>query len=139
MVVPVPSLEKGDGDDNLLCYVSLVKQLQTNYYFGAYLPLVNVELPLCQSVCDYLILRYPLRLTLNHVIHGVMVTGTTMSAAEVEGAGNGVNMSERKKTKCMAEEEPNQNDPNYDSGSKQPRWGPQHAGAKVLASQYTFG
>lgn len=62
-----------------------------------------------------------------------------MSAAEVEGAGNGVNMSERKKTKCMAEEEPNQNDPNYDSGSKQPRWGPQHAGAKVLASQYTFG
>lgn len=62
-----------------------------------------------------------------------------MSAAEVEGTGNGVSMLEKTGTKCMAEEEPNQNDPNYDSGSKQPRWGPQHAGAKVLASQYTFG
>jgi hypothetical protein len=56
-----------------------------------------------------------------------------------EATDNNVIMSEKKTTKCMAEEEPNQNDPNYDTGSKQPRWGPQHAGAKVLASQYTFG
>lgn len=45
---------------------------------------------------------------------------------------------------CMAEDDPNQNDPAYDlttttAASSAPRWGPQHAGAQELASQYTFG
>lgn len=42
---------------------------------------------------------------------------------------------------AMAEEEPNQNVPDNGSASAEmtPRWGPQHAGAKELASQYTFG
>jgi len=42
-------------------------------------------------------------------------------------------------TKAMAEEEPNQNVPENGSAETKPRWGPQHAGAKELASQYTFG
>jgi len=44
-------------------------------------------------------------------------------------------------SKAMAEEEPNQNVPDNGSASAEmkPRWGPQHAGAKELASQYTFG
>jgi len=40
---------------------------------------------------------------------------------------------------AMAEEEPNQNVPNNGSTEMKPRWGPQHAGAMELASQYTFG
>jgi ubiquitin-conjugating enzyme E2 variant len=40
---------------------------------------------------------------------------------------------------AMAEEEPNQNVPDNGSEEMKPRWGPQHAGAKELASQYTFG
>ena len=40
---------------------------------------------------------------------------------------------------AMAEEEPNQNVPDNGSSEMKPRWGPQHAGAKELASQYTFG
>jgi len=45
------------------------------------------------------------------------------------------------RTKAMAEEEPNQNVPDNSSAETEtkPRWGPQHAGAKELASQYTFG
>jgi len=44
------------------------------------------------------------------------------------------------RTEAMAEEEPNQNVPdNHGSAEMKPRWGPQHAGAKELASQYTFG
>ena len=44
------------------------------------------------------------------------------------------------RAKAMAEEEPNQNVPDNDgSAEMKPRWGPQHAGAKELASQYTFG
>jgi len=41
----------------------------------------------------------------------------------------------------MAEDEPNQNDPGFDTAAaiQGPRWGPQHAGAVELASQYTFG
>ena len=48
---------------------------------------------------------------------------------------------EKKKdrTEAMAEEEPNQNVPDNGSAEMTPRWGPQHAGAKELASQYTFG
>jgi len=42
-------------------------------------------------------------------------------------------------SKAMAEEEPNQNVPDNGSAEMKPRWGPQHAGAKELASQYTFG
>ncbi|XP_064640658.1 plasmanylethanolamine desaturase 1-like [Lineus longissimus] len=38
----------------------------------------------------------------------------------------------------MAEDDPNQNSPVEDE-SKTPRWGPQHAGAQELASQYTMG
>jgi len=41
--------------------------------------------------------------------------------------------------KAMAEEEPNQNVPDNGNEEMKPRWGPQHAGAKQLASQYTFG
>ena len=40
--------------------------------------------------------------------------------------------------KAMAEEEPNQN-VFHDAKETTPRWGPQHAGAKELASQYTWG
>lgn len=58
---------------------------------------------------------------------GAMATTTATKTAAAAG------------TACMAEEEPNQNDPDYDSRSTMPRWGPQHAGAKVLASQYTLG
>lgn len=44
------------------------------------------------------------------------------------------------RAKCMAEEDPNQNDPSeFSAKEKKPRWGPQHAGAIELASQYTFG
>jgi hypothetical protein len=42
-------------------------------------------------------------------------------------------------TKSMAEEEENQNVPDNGSEETKPRWGPQHAGAKELAAQYTFG
>jgi len=41
--------------------------------------------------------------------------------------------------KAMAEEEPNQNVPDNGGAETKPLWGPQHAGAKELASQYTFG
>lgn len=41
--------------------------------------------------------------------------------------------------KSMAEEEPNQNVPDSGFDETKPRWGPQHAGAKELAAQYTFG
>lgn len=39
----------------------------------------------------------------------------------------------------MAEDDPNQNKPIDGSSELKPRWGPQHAGAQVLASQYTRG
>lgn len=39
----------------------------------------------------------------------------------------------------MAEEEENQNVPDNGSEEMKPRWGPQHAGAKELAAQYTRG
>lgn len=39
----------------------------------------------------------------------------------------------------MAEDDPNQNKPVDGSTELKPRWGPQHAGAQVLASQYTRG
>jgi len=42
-------------------------------------------------------------------------------------------------TVAMAEEEPNQNVPDNGNAEMKPRWGPQHAGAKELAAQYTFG
>ena len=38
----------------------------------------------------------------------------------------------------MLEDDPNSNT-QLDQGDVKPRWGPQHAGAKELASQYTFG
>ena len=41
-------------------------------------------------------------------------------------------------THSMAEDDPNQNQPGGEPGEG-PRWGPTHAGAKELASQYTFG
>jgi len=49
--------------------------------------------------------------------------------------------SEKKyvRSQAMAEEEPNQNVPDNGNAEMKPRWGPQHAGAKELASQYTFG
>jgi len=43
------------------------------------------------------------------------------------------------RAEAMAEEEPNQNVPDNGSAETKPRWGPQHAGAMELASQYTFG
>lgn len=44
------------------------------------------------------------------------------------------------RAKCMSEEDPNQNDVSQVSvKEKKPRWGPQHVGAMVLASQYTRG
>ncbi len=40
----------------------------------------------------------------------------------------------------MAEDDPNQNGPpEADTTTSAPRWGPQHAGAKELAAQYTLG
>ena len=42
------------------------------------------------------------------------------------------------RAKCMSEEDPNQNDLSQASvKERKPRWGPQHAGAMELASQYT--
>jgi len=41
-------------------------------------------------------------------------------------------------SQSMTEEDPNQNSACSTAETK-PRWGPQHAGAKELASQYTFG
>ena len=38
----------------------------------------------------------------------------------------------------MLEDDPNSNT-QLDEGEVKPRWGPQHAGAKELASQYTKG
>jgi ubiquitin-conjugating enzyme E2 variant len=38
----------------------------------------------------------------------------------------------------MLEDDPNSNT-QITEGDARPRWGPQHAGAKELASQYTFG
>ena len=38
----------------------------------------------------------------------------------------------------MAEDDPNQNQPTTPTAFV-PRWGPQHAGAKELAAQYTAG
>lgn len=38
----------------------------------------------------------------------------------------------------MTEDDPNSNI-QFSEGEGKPRWGPQHAGAKELASQYTFG
>ena len=66
--------------------------------------------------------------------------GCETSAAEFKGkVPAGVSGSP-----CMAEDDPNQNDPAYDltattAASSAPRWGPQHAGAQELASQYTYG
>jgi ubiquitin-conjugating enzyme E2 variant len=43
----------------------------------------------------------------------------------------------------MPEDDPNQNNETSVSPTPEieatPRWGPQHAGAKTLAAQYTFG
>ena len=38
----------------------------------------------------------------------------------------------------MAEDDPNQNSATG-AGEMKPRWGPQHAGARELAAQYTYG
>lgn len=38
----------------------------------------------------------------------------------------------------MAEDDPNQNS-TTGAGEMKPRWGPQHAGARELAAQYTYG
>ena len=38
----------------------------------------------------------------------------------------------------MAEDDPNQNS-TTGAGEMRPRWGPQHAGARELAAQYTYG
>ena len=39
----------------------------------------------------------------------------------------------------MAEDDPNQNQPDTGTTEKKPRWGPQHAGAQELAGGYTMG